>query len=153
MPGLRVTFDRRWPVIFEKHPWPWRMDTGTAEGPTVIDAVGDVVVEGDLHLTYWLYDLYTYTMRPLCDYGIGFNPSYWMPAVLYNHPLPWRYQRRVYYRSGRTAEETHTVVDAFSVRVFACMVDDPDWLAFAALYDLANFVECRIRTREVAAAQ
>lgn len=152
MPGLRITFDRRWPAIFEKHPQPWRMDTTTATGPAVIDAAGSVVVEGDAHLTYWLYDLYEYLLYTFRDYVAAANCQYWTPIVVSYHPLPWWWHRHLEYDGG-PAEEEHTVFDAEGVRVFDCMGDDPNILAYAALYALAVFVECRIRTREVVEAQ
>lgn len=88
MTGLRVTYNREWPAIFEKHPVPWSRDVVGDTGRSVIIDANGVCIDTSRHpgrVATWLFELYLYVVADAYAGITGWVPT----AILRSRPLPW----------------------------------------------------------------
>lgn len=94
MAGIRITWARKWPPIFDKHPIPWNIDYHPLEAVCSIrDARGRQVLWSHMSRTQAIIVyLYQFVVPPFYPTAHD-DPAHdfrGIPTVLIEHQLPWR---------------------------------------------------------------
>lgn len=140
---MRVTLNRHWAQLFERHPVPWRLERPPrGEYAVLLDNTGRVIVVGDrAYVRHYFVALYLYVVpwpgitqnMPPVDYAI--------PTALQWHPLPWTAELQTRYAVDPTNSDAPPAADPVDPRVYVNVCDP--FCRHVGSWDLQNKLEAR----------